>query len=127
MSTNPKFDPWQKKYPNLFKEYPRSGFYAGAGWEALLHNLCSILEAAILQMPNEIRGGIYCVQVKEKFGGLRFYLSQETPYLSGAIAMAESMSHCICEQCGKPGKLRPGSYIQVLCDPHFKAKEKKKK
>jgi hypothetical protein len=125
MSNNPKFNDWQKKFPNLFKEYPRSGFYLSKGWEVLVGTLCNILESTIVTLPQELRDEVYCVQVKEKFGGLRFYMNKETPYISGAIDMAENMSYRICETCGKAGERRGGSYIQVLCNKHFKDKEKK--
>lgn len=126
MSNDPKFEDFQKKYPNLFKEYPRSGFYLSKGWFQLVDTLCQLLEHTIEHLPAEIRGGIYVAQVKEKFGGLRFYMNQETPYISGAIALAEIMSFKVCEECGQAGKLRGGGYIQTLCDKHHKQKEKKK-
>jgi hypothetical protein len=67
-------------------------------------------------LPEEVRGDVYCAQVKEKFGSLRLYMNNETPYISGAIAMAESMSGHICEVCGEPGQRRSGGWIRTLCD-----------
>jgi hypothetical protein len=125
MSSNPKYDVFIKQYPNLFKEYPRSGFSVGEGWFNLLHTLCPVLEGAILSAPPEIQPGLYVAQVKEKFGGLRFYMNQETPYMSGAIALAENMSYSICEMCGKPGQLRNKGWARTLCDKHHKEREKK--
>jgi len=121
-----QFAAFQQKYPKLFKEYPRSGFYLPKGWEKLVHNLCDILERAIDRLPDEVREGVQCAQVKEKFGGLRFYMTQETPYMSGAIAMAECTSFDICDECGKPGKTRSGGWIRVLCDRHHKANQSRK-
>lgn len=118
------FEVFKNKYPNLFKEYPRSGFYLSAGWEDLAHQLCSILERQIVHLPEELRTHVHCAQVKEKFGGLRFYMTQETPYISGAIAMAEAMSYSVCDTCGRPGKRRDGGWIRTLCDKHNKEKNK---
>lgn len=116
MRKHPEFEDFQKKYPNLFKEYPRSGFALPAGWSALAESLCANLENHITQLPEEIRGEIYVAQVKEKFGGLRWYMNQQTPYIQGAISLAESLSYKICEVCGLPGKTRNGGWIRVLCD-----------
>jgi hypothetical protein len=120
---NDKFKAFQQKYPNLFKEYPRSGFALDAGWESLVHSLCIVLEHHIVQLPEEVRKNICCAQVKEKFGGLRFYMTQETPYIDGAIAMAESMSFHTCDKCGAPGERRSGGWIRTLCETHASPKE----
>lgn len=61
---------------------------------------------------------VEAVQVKEKFGGLRFYVDGGDDYTRGLIAMAEDMSFRICEVCGKPGQLRQGGWILTLCDEH---------
>jgi hypothetical protein len=34
------------------------------------------------------------------------------------IAMAESMSYRICEECGDRGKMRGGGWVRTLCDKH---------
>jgi len=59
------------------------------------------------------------VQVKEKFGALRFYVSARTEDISNAIAEAEQLSKTTCEICGKPGILRDGCWIKVRCDNHI--------
>lgn len=122
-----KFNLFQQKYPNLFKEYPRSGFALDSGWELLAHTLCSTLEHHIEYLPEEIRGEVYCAQVKEKFGCLRWYMTNETPYISGAIAVAEMMSSHICSVCGQPGKLRSGGWILTLCDTCHQKREAERK
>ncbi len=63
------------------------------------------------------------IQIKEKFGTLRFYYSGGDEYISGIINFAENMSGEICEVCGNKGKLRNGSWIKTLCDEHNKYKE----
>jgi hypothetical protein len=128
MRANPKAEEFKTKYPLLFKEgCLRSGFYCPEGWLPLVHRLCSVIEHQINNyIPEEIRGEIYINQIKEKFGTLRVYLNQETPYISGAIAMAEAMSHITCDTCGLVGKIRTGSYTQTLCDICSEERSKRK-
>jgi hypothetical protein len=58
-------------------------------------------------------------QVKEKFGGLRFYYDGGDDKLYGAVMMAEAMASKTCEVCGRPGERRGGDWIQTLCDTHY--------
>lgn len=61
---------------------------------------------------------VVAMQIKEKFGGLRFYYNGGDDYIRGVVSMAEEMSYVTCETCGKPGKLRQGGWYQTLCDEH---------
>ena len=63
---------------------------------------------------------VVAVQVKEKFGGLRFYYEGGDEYINGLSAMAESMSYVTCETCGKPGKSTSDGWIRTLCEEHAK-------
>jgi hypothetical protein len=58
------------------------------------------------------------MQVKEKFGTLRFYADGGDTTTYCMINMAESMSSCTCEQCGSPGILRSSRWARTLCDLH---------
>ena len=57
-------------------------------------------------------------QIKEKFGGLRFYIDGGDEFAHGAIQMAESWASRTCEKCGAPGQKRSGGWIRTLCDTH---------
>ena len=59
------------------------------------------------------------VQVKEKFGGLRFYMTCETDEIYELIEKAEALSCKTCEVCGEDGTRRPTSWIKTLCDDCF--------
>jgi hypothetical protein len=121
------FEAFQKLYPNLFREYPRSGFYLPKGWETLMHALCPVLESGILKLQEELRSQMQCAQIKEKFGSLRCYLTYSNPYMDGAVAVAEIMSENICEECGQTGKIRNvKGWLTALCDEHHKQKEDNK-
>ena len=61
---------------------------------------------------------VVAVQVKEKFGGLRFYYEGGDEHISGMVRMAEEWADHSCEECGKPGKSRSGGWIRTLCDEH---------
>lgn len=114
-----------EKFPYIFKKIKH--LECNEGWDHLLFNLFSIIEAHILRLPEELRDGIYATQIKEKFGSARIYFNQTTPFIKGAIAMAEGMSAHICEVCGMPGERRFGGWILALCDQHHQEREDKKK
>jgi len=54
-------------------------------------------------------------QVKEKFGGLRFYMTHGTEEVYALISKAEALSCKTCEECGGPGEKRAGTWIRTLC------------
>lgn len=58
------------------------------------------------------------VQVKEKFGTLRFYIDGGDETINALTSMAESMSARTCEKCGAPGKLRGKTWLYTACDEH---------
>ena len=56
-------------------------------------------------------------QVKEKFGGLRFYVGASTPEMEKRIDQAEEESFQTCENCGEPGKgSNVGYWYLTLCE-----------
>ena len=80
----------------------------GPGW----HQLVAVLVA------EAERTGATIHQVKEKFGGLRFYVSASSTDRDRLIEAAEALSCYTCEQCGKPGQRRSGGWIRTLCEEH---------
>ncbi len=59
-------------------------------------------------------------QVKEKFGGLRFYINSGSEEIFNRIRIAEEESYKTCEITGKPGSLRRDiSWIRTLCDDEY--------
>jgi hypothetical protein len=61
---------------------------------------------------------IHIGQIKEKFGGLRFYYDGGDEYIDGMVTMAETLAGGICEECGDRGKRRDGGWVRTLCDKH---------
>lgn len=78
------------------------------------------LDKAHQEMIDEEAKIPVAVQVKEKFGGLRFYVDKATQEHYNYIRFAESMSYRTCEECGLPGKLYAKGWHRVLCADHAK-------
>jgi hypothetical protein len=69
----------------------------------------------------EVAGGpkFEVLQVKEKFGGLRYYVNcRKEEAIRQRIGAAQEESFPICEVCGQPGTLRENGLIKTLCDEH---------
>jgi RNA polymerase-binding transcription factor DksA len=105
------------------------GFECGDGWFGLIYQLSKDLEVEFQKLPETekqeaIENDHYiAMQVKEKFGGLRFYMSIETKEMGRLISEAEDKSYTICESCGNPGEVRRGGWVQTLCDVCVSPKE----
>lgn len=57
-------------------------------------------------------------QIKEKFGGLRFYYQGGDDHISGMVTMVEVWAGHTCEKCGDKGTRRQGGWVRTLCDEH---------
>lgn len=90
----------------------------GDGWYQLTHDLCR--ELTDLYIANGINPDIIeMIQVKEKFGGMRFYTGSLLDGGHDIIQKYEDKSYEICEVCGEAGELcRRGSWYMTLCDKH---------
>lgn len=87
------------------------------GWLPIIDQLCNTLQ----NMSDSDGLQIEAVQVKEKFGGLRFYVSQYDPNVEGLISKAEAKASKTCDVCGKDGKSRNiNGWIATRCDEHAK-------
>lgn len=82
----------------------------------------AIAEKKFRKVPDKVRQ-VVVSQVKEKFGGLRFYVDYGNDVTYGMISMAESMSYRTCEVCGSPGKSNSSGWITTLCETHRNEKE----
>lgn len=107
------------KYPKLLKkdalEY---GISCGDGWYWLIDELCGFIQSYI-DLNNLEQ--IIVFDVKQKFGGLRFYTDSIDPTINGAIRFAESLSMSTCEECGSNEDIsRTKGYIKTLCSKCIK-------
>jgi hypothetical protein len=76
------------------------------------------IDEAKVKLDEETLKVPVAVQVKEKFGGLRFYVQAATDAHYKYISFAESMSYRTCESCGAPGKTYTDGWHTTLCDIH---------
>jgi len=62
--------------------------------------------------------GLKVTQVKEKFGGLRIYLSHVNAEADAIITAAEEEAGATCENCGSKDQvqLRGGGWLRTLCE-----------
>ena len=94
-------------------------FECGPGWHPLIKDALTRIEA--LGIAN-----LAILQVKEKFGGLRIYLSLDNDETNAIITAAEDEAHNTCEECGSKEtvELRGDGWLRTLCNP---CEEKRKK
>jgi rubrerythrin len=55
------------------------------------------------------------LQIKEKFGGLRFYANSTTDEMEYLISQYEDRSEHTCEVCSQPGSQNDEGWISTLC------------
>jgi len=93
------------------------GFFSvGVGWYPLIKDL--IEDLIKLGWDKQV------CQVKEKFGGLRFYINGASNDIHNRISEAETLSYETCEVCGGKGELRTKiRWYTTLCDKHYEERE----
>jgi len=103
------------KYPAIFAQRhlpPQQtcmcfGIECGDGWYGIIDFLCHRLQQ---------NGECVAFQVKEKFGGLRFYVDNANNRQRDLISEIEALSYYICESCGSPFDVTSaGSWVLTLC------------
>ena len=101
-------------FPNLYKGAGGDpaetcmAFYfeCDDGWYDIIYELSSKLEPS----------GVVAMQVKEKYGELRFYIGEGSDEIFELIDETTKRSRVTCEKCGKPGKIRGEYWLKTLCD-----------
>ena len=61
------------------------------GWYPLIDRLCHLIDIHLKRESTACP--FYVVQIKEKFGGLRFYYEGGDKYIEGLVAMTEAYSY----------------------------------
>ena len=130
----------EEKHPSMFDQ-PYGGFCIGPGWWPIIEALCGQIDSytrwrnntreALLKdnphghkIPDAVKP-VKVAQIKEKFGGLRFYYDGGDDHINGMVRMAEIWAGQVCEECGKPGKSRSSGWIKTLCDEHEAERQKR--
>lgn len=115
-----------EKYPKIFRDRNGDmqktlmcfGFCHDDGWFDILDSTCDLIQrrcdSVLKREGKDIQ--VIAIQVKEKFGSLRFYVSGGDDYTNGIIALAESLSSKICENCGNAAELRTSGWWVTQCE-----------
>ena len=139
------FEDLAKSCPELMQK-SRIGEYMGVGigWNDLLETLCESIYEPVNQAKFRLKAaveyprdsdGTYLkkceddynkavenlpeiVQIKEKFGTLRFYYNGGDSRVDALVEFAEAMSGRICEQCGDRGTEDSAGWIKTHCVKH---------
>jgi hypothetical protein len=87
------------------------------GWNTLLVEFLAELD----RLPGGEDVEFFCI--KEKFGTLRIQALGQPPqgisqHYRALEEKYERLSATVCEDCGEPGSLRPGSWMRTVCDAH---------
>jgi hypothetical protein len=100
-------------------------FWCGDGWYEIIFQLCERLEPLVANLDDAMQFQV--MQVKEKFGGLRFYVEGSSNEIETLIDSACELSRRTCEVCGQEvGSLaQHGSLLRLpanglwntLCSP----------
>jgi hypothetical protein len=91
-------------------------FSVGYGWYPLIKDL--ITDLIELGWNKEV------CQVKEKFGGLSFYINDATDEVHNRIIEAENLSYKTCETCGEEGNLRTDiGWHTTYCNKHYEERK----
>ena len=88
------------------------GAQVGLGWHPIVEDLVKEL--------GDLTPDFTIIQVKEKFGDLRFYSMLEDSDIDSddyynIITKYEHKAAKTCEYCGAPGEAREGSWYKTLC------------
>jgi len=118
------------EFPNLYadrnKGYDKTqmqSFAVDDGWFDIIYSLSQKLEHEIIKYkrdnPNASADDIpRAFQVKEKFGGLRFYMDgKSTKEMNEAISEAEQKADKTCERCSSGGQIVKNGrgWVKTLC------------
>lgn len=119
--------------------YEAFGIECGDGWKGLYQPIINYID----QYNNSHEDShIYIDQIKEKFGGLRFYWSAENiskeveDKLHEMVSVAEEESYKVCETCGSREDvgITVGGWYRTICrkclhellnNPHYYKDEDK--
>ncbi len=115
------------KYSKIFEPYngnPNGVNWHGVpeGWLPIIDKLCACIQHYIDYHVSYTKDGQYkpaqvrCSQMKEKFGGLRFYTEGHDEVVEGMIKMAEHLCNYTCQDCGSEEDLgMTTGWLSVLC------------
>lgn len=102
----------------------KSGYYSDK--PPIISNICECGEGWLpliqecIEKLIKIGWNKEILQIKEKFGGLRFYTNGINDEMRKIIVEAMEKSYKTCEICGEEGTVRNNRWVRTLCDKHYK-------
>lgn len=117
------FDDFPRLYRDRHESSMQRGFECGDGWFDLIYKLSQDIEAAAHDAGLEPDSPDWprCRQVKEKLGGIRFYVFNcSNERIRALIDSAYEQSCKTCEYCGKPGERATDGGKAAMCPEHAK-------
>jgi hypothetical protein len=112
-----------EKYKHLFAEdslepFPLFGFECGKGWYNILKMLIEHIDIYLKHKHKGVPEGFRITQVKEKFGGLRFYVDGADDVVHELIRMTETLAENTCEYCGSNQNIMTtkGGWMITACE-----------
>lgn len=121
------FDKLRQDYPLMYEN--AYDLYVGEGWQPIILALTKQIQSRIdwsVKVGHPI-DQVTVQQIKEKFGGLRFYYEGGDDTIDGTVNMAESWASHTCEVCGDRATKKTNGWIKNVCDKHFDELEQRKK
>jgi hypothetical protein len=125
-----RWDIIRQECPRLYKD--GIIFECADGWYEIVHDLSIKIEKILEDYAerHKVPEGeefaeieMFAIQVKEKYGTLRFYMSTSTDEIQNLIDDAEALSSQTCENCGSPAKMRGIHWYEVKCDKCYQEKK----
>lgn len=112
------------KYPRVFADFSDEVFSEiPEGWTVLVDQMCKQLDGILKSMDPNHATVFTVMQIKEKFGSLRFYYHIETTNdslyqrIKSIIHEHEVKSQFICQYTGNPGELcMKDKWLMVLSE-----------
>ena len=113
-----------QRHPQLFQHrhaHPQAcpmgwGLQCGDGWFDLIDTLCECLQQ---ETGHADATQAVAMQVKQKWGRLRFVVEPASDRQQAMIDLAEALSARLCEQCGRPGQMQSiGGFRTPRCAEH---------
>lgn len=116
-----KYEYLTQKYAHLFSKnelqpLPMFGFECGEGWYNNLAQLLGHIDHYLNHKHKGVPEGFHITQIKEKFGGLRFYVDGADDVIHELITFTENLCDRTCEYCGSNQNImRSKGWIVTAC------------
>lgn len=118
----------QSLYPSWFDAQRANwGMYELSGMPGWLPILERLLKAIDRVLSDYDEKGFVIAQIKEKFGGLRFYYEgagEAAEAIFALVRTAEDEADKTCMYCGDGGSIRPLEWRLCLCEKHYEMHRK---